>query len=111
VVEVLRAAELVDRLQVVLPLLGESIEEQVLVHETLDAAFGTGAVVPGDVEEERVLGPWEFLDGVHHSAHVVIDVSPVAGEHLHHAGVELLLIGVQRVPRGQSFRPFGELRV
>src|SRR5262249_16311468 len=40
VIEVLGAAELVDRLEVILPLLRDAVEEQVLVDRPLEAPFG-----------------------------------------------------------------------
>ena len=110
VVEVLRPAELVDHLQVVLPLLREAVEEQVLVDRAFDAPLGAGAVVAGDVDEDRVVGAGQLLHGVDDPAHVVIDVRAVGGEHLHHPGVEPLLVGVERVPRRQARRPRRELR-
>ena len=61
VVEVLRPAEFVDRLDVVLPLLREAVEEQVLVERAFEAALGAGAVVAGDVDEERVVGVGQLL--------------------------------------------------
>ena len=52
VVEVLRPAEFVDGLEVVLPLLREAVEEQVLVERAFEAALGARAVVAGDVDEQ-----------------------------------------------------------
>ena len=94
-----------------MPLLREAVEEQVLVERPFEAALGAGAVVAGDVDEQRVVGAGQLLHRVDDPAHVVIDVRPVGGEHLHHPGVEPLLVGVERVPRGQALGARRELRV
>ena len=110
-VVVLRPPEFIDRLQFVLPLIREAVEEQVLVERPFQAALGTGAVIAGDVDEQRVVSPRQLLDGVDDAAHLEIDTGPVAGEHLHHAGVEPLLVGVQRIPRRQPCGAYGQLRL
>ena len=51
------------------------------------------------------------LHRVDDAAHLVVALGPVAGEHLHHAGVEPLLVGVERVPRRQALGALGQLRV
>ena len=104
VVEVLRAAEFVDDLEVLLPGLGEAVEEQVLVDRALDAALGARAVVAGDVDEDGVLGAGQRLHRLDDPAHLVVDVGGVAGEDLHHPGVEPLLVGVERVPGRQALQ-------
>ncbi len=60
-IEVLRPAELVDGLDVVLPLLREAVEEHVLAQRAFEAAFGARAVVAGDVDDERVVGVGQLL--------------------------------------------------
>jgi hypothetical protein len=64
VVEVLGTPELVDDLEVVLPLLHDPVEEQVLVDRAFDAALGARAVVARDVEDQRVVGVGQLLDGL-----------------------------------------------
>ena len=51
-----RSTDLVNVLEVVLPLLGEPIEEQVLVHAPFQAPLRAGAIVADDVQEDGVLG-------------------------------------------------------
>ena len=89
-------------LDVVLPGLGEAVEEQVLVERALEPALGARAVVAGDVDEDGVLGVGQRLHRLDHPAHLVVDVGAVAGEDLHHPGIEPLLVGVERVPGGQA---------
>ena len=71
-VEVLRPAEFVDGLDVVLPLLREAVEEQVLVQRPFEAALGAGAVVARDVDEDRVVRAGQLLHGIDDAAHLVI---------------------------------------
>ena len=110
-VEIFRSAKVVDGLEIVLPCLGEAVEEEVLVDRTLDAALRTRAIVAGNVDEQRVLGVGQLLHRIDDAAHVIIDVRAVGGEHLHHAGIDLLLIDVERIPRREARRAFGELGV
>jgi hypothetical protein len=51
VVEVLRAAELIDRPEVVLQRFGHVVEEEVLVDRTVGPALGAGAVVANDHDD------------------------------------------------------------
>jgi len=101
-VEVLWTAEFIDRLDVVLPFLREPVEERVFAQRPLEAAFGTGAVVAGDIDDERVVAVGELLHGIDHAAQLVVAVRGIASEYFHHPGIEALLIGIQRIPRGQT---------
>ncbi len=111
VVEVFGSAELVDHLDVVLPLLREAVEEQVLAEGSIQAALSAGSVVAGDVDDERIVGIGERLDRVDDAAHLVVALGPVAREYLHHPRIQALLIGVQGVPRWQSLGPNRQLGV
>ena len=51
------------------------------------------------------------MHGVDDAAQFVVAMRAVAGEHFHHARVKALLIGVQRIPGGQSLRARRELRI
>ena len=76
------------------------------------SALGAGAVV-GDEHDQRVVELADRLQEVEQAAVVMVGVRQEAGEDLHHAGVELLLVGRQRVPVlhvGIVAREFGVLR-
>ena len=91
VVEVLRPAEVIEGLQVIFQGLGHRVEEQVLVDRAGRAALGAGAVV-GDEHDERVLPLADLFQECEQAAVVIIRVGEESREHLHHAGVDLLLL-------------------
>ena len=97
VVEVLRPAEIVDRRQVLLEIVGHVVEELVLVDGSGGPAFGTRAVV-GDQHDQCVVELSEALQELEQSSNLVIHVLAEAREHLHHAGVEFALIRRELVP-------------
>ena len=72
VVEVLRPAELVDVLEVVLERLRHVVEERVLVEQADEPALGRGAVVAHLVEDERVVGVGQRADDLEQPAHLVV---------------------------------------
>ena len=52
-----------------------------------------------------------MLDRVQDPADVVVGLGKVAGVDLHHVGIELLLLGIERVPRRYPRAALGQLRV
>ena len=71
------------------------LKKSVFAEGALEAAFGAGSVVPGDVDDEGVVAAGELLHGIDDAAELVVALCAVAGEDLHHARIEALLIGVQ----------------
>jgi hypothetical protein len=59
----LRAAQLVDHRQIPLQIIGNPVEQQVLVHRPVRAALAGRAVV-GDQDHQRVVGLPGFLQVV-----------------------------------------------
>ena len=74
-------------------------------------AFGGGAVVAPDVEDERVVELALPLDFVDDPAGVVVGVLGEAGEDFHQPALERLLGLGDRIPRGQRGGARRELRV
>ena len=74
-------------------------------------AFGAGAVVAADVDDQRVVEFAHVLDRLDHAADLVVGVGRVGGEDLRLAGEEFLFISGERVPLRQVVRPRRELRV
>ena len=68
-------------------------------------AFGTGAVVAGDVDDQRVVELAHILDRLDHAADLVVGIGGVGSEHLRLPGEEFLLVGRQRVPFRQIIGP------
>ena len=97
VVEVLRPAEVVERGEVLLQVVGHVVEELVLVDRAVRPALGARAVV-GDHHDQRVVELADRLQEVEQPPDVVIGVLEEAGEHLHHAGVEPAFVGGELVP-------------
>src|SRR5262249_54371301 len=86
-----------------------AVEEYVLVDGALQAALGAGAVVTGDVDEDGVVRVGQLLHGIDDAAHFMVALRPIGGEYFHHAGVEPLLVGIERIPCRQSSRSLGKL--
>ena len=76
----------------------DAVEERRLVERAGERALHAGAVVAPDVDDQRVVELAHLLDRVEQPADVPVGVLGEAGEHLHLAGVELLLGVAQRVP-------------
>ena len=74
-------------------------------------AFGTGAVVAVDIDDQRVVELAHILDFLDHAADLVVGIGRIAGEHLRLPGEELLLVGRQRFPFRQVIGPGRELRI
>jgi hypothetical protein len=70
----LGAAPLVDELEHVLDLFVHAVEVGVLVEHAVLAALAAGAVVAGDVEDQRVVGLADRLEGLEHAADLVVGV-------------------------------------
>jgi hypothetical protein len=88
VIEVLRAAEFVDDLEIVLPRLQDAVEKGVLVGRALGATFRRRAVVADEIEDQRVVGVRKLRHRIQHAPHFVVDMRAVAGEYLHHARID-----------------------
>ena len=82
-----------------------------LVGRALKRAFGAGAVVAADVDDQRVVELAHVLDRLDHAANLMVGVGRVAGKHFRLAGIEFLLQERKRVPLRQRIRPRGELGV
>ena len=82
-----------------------------LVRRADGGAFGAGAVVAADVDDQRVVELAHVLDGLDHPADLMVGVGNVGGEHLRLPREQLLLVGGQRVPLRQVVGPGRELRV
>ena len=95
----LGAADLVDQLQALLDRLLRVVEELRLVRRSGRAALSGGAVV-GDDHDQRVLELALLGQELEQPADLMIGVAEEAGEHLHHARIELLRRNRQRVPVG-----------
>src|SRR5262245_45685834 len=101
-VEMLGTAELVDNLDVVLPSRQDVVEEGILVSRAFNATFGRGAIVADDIDDHGVVGVGKLGDRFEHAAHLVIDVSAVTREYLHHARIETLLLPTKGLPGRQA---------
>jgi hypothetical protein len=106
-----RTAPLVDQRDQVLDLLGHAVEVGHLVVHADEAAFGAGAVVAGDVDEQRVVEFADLLERFLEATDLVVGVLEEPREHLGLAGEQTALVGRQRVPGLEVLGPLTEARV
>ena len=72
-----------------------------LIEGAVEGAFGAGAVVAADVDDQRVVELAHVLDGLDDAADLVVGIGGVAGEDLRLARIEFLLQQGKRVPLRQ----------
>src|SRR2546429_7137143 len=72
-----------------------------LVKCTFHGAFGAGAVVAADVDDERVTQLAHVLYRLDDAANLIVSVSSIAGKVFRLSGVELFLHQRERVPSRQ----------
>ena len=98
VIEGHRPTEIVHAAEHLVEVLGNGVEEGHLVEQSYWAPLGGGAVIALDVYDERVVELAHRLNSVHDAAHLVIGMGQRGSIDLHHAGEDLLLIGVEGIP-------------
>ncbi len=89
----------------------DAVVRSVLIGRARQRAFGTGAVVADDVDDQRVVELAHVLDRLDHAADFVVGIGRVARVHLGLPGKQLLLVGRKRLPLRQAIRPVGQLGV
>ena len=97
----------------------DAVELQHLARRAVRRAFGGGAIVAADVDDERVVELAHVLDRLDHAADLVVGVGEIGGIDLGLADEELLFVGGQLVPvlaagrraRASAWRPAGSRRV
>ena len=70
----------------------KAVEERNLIRRTQRPTLGAGAVVPIDVDDERVVELTQILEGLDHPADLMVVVGGVGSEYLSLADEELLLV-------------------
>ena len=90
----------------------DPVELQHFAGRAVWRAFGAGAVVAADVDDQRVVELAHVLDGLDHAADLVVGIGQVGGVDVGLADEELLLFGRERVPLLQQLiRPGRQLGV
>src|SRR4026209_1229587 len=74
-------------------------------------AFGASAIVPADIDDQRVIELSQVLHGLNHPADLMVRVGGVGTEYFRLVSVHLLLSRIERVPLRQKVRPGSELGV
>ena len=90
-----------------------------LIEGAFERAFGAGAVVADDVDDERVVELALVLHFLDHAANLMVGVGGIGGEDLRLARIEFLLYQRERIPSrqlgaaisGLPVRPGGQLRL
>ena len=102
-------AQLIDPGQVLFHVLGFEVEEVQLVERSPGTPLGRGSVVAHD-QDDRVLELSDLLDEVEQTSDLGVGVGQKAGVDLHHPGVEVLLLGRERVPGRNPTGPLAQRR-
>ena len=103
-----RAAQLVDELHVLGQFIRVAVEELVLVDRAVGAALSGRAVV-GGVEDDGVVELAGLLQVVDDAADLGVRVLREPGVDLRQAREQLLLVGVERIPRAHHVRRVGHV--
>ena len=104
-------AVLLDQRELLLGGQDEPVVHRQLVEGAGQRSLHARAVVPEDVDDERVVELAQLLDRVEQAADVPVGVLLEAGIDLHLTRVQLLLCVRERVPGGERVRSRRELRV
>ena len=104
-------AVLLDQRELLLGGEGDPVLHRQLVEGAGQRSLQARAVVPEDVDDERVVELAHLLDRVEQAADVPVGVLLEAGIDLHLPRVQLLLCVRERVPGGERVRSRRELRV
>ena len=75
-----------------------------LVERALQGAFGAGAVVAADIDDERVIEFALVLNLLNYAAYFIVGVGGIGGEDFRLARVEFLLNQRERVPPAAALR-------
>ena len=90
---------------------GHAVEVGHFVEGAVHRAFRRRAVVTDDVVDDRVVEHFEFFEGVHDPAHVVVGVLKEPGVHLHLTLEHRLEFVGHVVPRRDQVTPRGQLGI
>ena len=88
-----RAPDVVEVLQLGLDRQLDTLDRGDLVRRADQAAFGAGAVVAADIDDQRIVELAHVLDRLDHAADLMVGVGHVGGEDLDLADEHLLLVG------------------
>ena len=66
-------------------------------------AFGAGAIVPADIDDQRVIEFAQVFHGLNHPANLMVRIGGVGAEYFRLVGVDLFLSGIERVPFRQDY--------
>ena len=103
------AAQVVDMLQALFN--GSPLAVHGVGVDALRAAFGAGAVIAGDVEDDRVFSVSFRLDIREQPADFIIRLRQEGGVDFHFVRQQFLLVRVQRIPGRHLFRPRRKLGI
>ena len=106
-----RPTQFVDQGQLRLDRVPNAVHAHHAVAGAREGSFRARAVVAGHVDDHRVVTVGQLSDGIDQSPDVVVRVGEECREDFHVPGVEPLLIGRERVPTRDLFRPWREQRV
>src|SRR5258707_14254490 len=98
-VERQRTAEFIHVRHDLLEVFRDGVEEGHLIEQTLLAALSARSIVALNIDYERVVQLTQVLNSVEDPAHLIVGIGERRGINLHHVRVDLLVVGIERVPR------------
>src|SRR5713226_3148262 len=87
------------------------VEKGHLVEQALWSAFGARAVISLDVDDKRVVEFALVRKRIDDATHLGVAIAQRGRIDLHHVGCDLLMAGVERIPRGNTRGAFSQLGV
>jgi len=106
--ERVRTTPLVDQRNEIFHLLGNAIEVGHLVVHTHESTLGTGAVVAGNVDEQRIIQLADVVQRINEASHLGVGLLHEARKHLGLTSKELAIISRKRVPIHDFFGLLGQ---
>src|SRR5262249_46927226 len=88
---------------------GNAIEGGELVRRAVKHAFGAGAVVATDVNDQRVVEFAQVFNGLNDATDLIVGISEVGPVDIRLPDEELLVLETEGIPVRQIFRPWCQL--
>src|SRR5229473_6739052 len=87
------------------------VEKGHLVEQALWSAFGARAVISLDVDDKRVVEFALVRKRIDDATHLGVAIAQRGRIDLHHVGCDFLVVGVERIPRGNARGALGQLGI
>ena len=102
VIECRRAAKFIHSSHDFFEILRNGVEKCHYVEQALWSAFGARAVISLDVNDQRVVELAQVRKRIDDATHLRVAIAQRGRIDLHHVCCDLLVVGVERIPRGNA---------